>query len=217
MVRVAHNSRILQYSMRSMLLLITIVGVVLGDYVNDVRRQRAAVAELDELGGWCFYEYEWDDQRDLPKQAVSGPPGPNWLIKVLGVDMFHPVVAVTFVDAEVDDEDLVLLRSLPRVRNLNLRFANVTDVGLSKIALLKRLEVLNVSQTHISDAGLLHIQALKELRSVDLCGTKVTDAGLQNLEALSKLEKVYLENSGVTDEGFHRLQRARPGVRRHRY
>jgi Leucine-rich repeat (LRR) protein len=54
----------------------------------------------------------------------------------------------------VTDEDLVHLKALPRLRNLDLRGTQITDAGLEHIKGLARLTGLDLQATQISDARL---------------------------------------------------------------
>jgi Leucine-rich repeat (LRR) protein len=55
---------------------------------------------------------------------------------------------------KVTDEDLVHLKALPRLRNLDLRGTQITDAGLEHIKGLARLTGLDLQATQISDARL---------------------------------------------------------------
>ena len=68
------------------------------------------------------------------------PPGPAWLRKLLGDDLF---VNVTKVD---------------------LRGSQVSDAGLKHLKGLTQLQELNLNDTKVSDAGLQHLKGLTQLQ-----------------------------------------------------
>ena len=93
-------------------------------------------------------------------------------IKRLGgrvtIDQAHPdkpVVGVQFGRGG-RDRDLVLLKSLPKLRVLNLEAAGITDVGMGIINGLTELTSLNVARTEITDVGLAHLTDLTKLKRV---------------------------------------------------
>ncbi|MEX0714565.1 MAG: hypothetical protein WD278_19670, partial [Pirellulales bacterium] len=95
-----------QYSISTLLLAVTILGVVLGLVTNRAERQRRAVAAIRELGATVRYDFEPDNPRGLmalgrPPAAnppVQELPGPDWLCRILGVDYFADVVYVQAFD-----------------------------------------------------------------------------------------------------------------------
>ena len=53
--------RWLRFSLRTLLVVVTVLGVWLGVQVNPVRKQRNAVAWIQEVGGTVTYDYEIGD------------------------------------------------------------------------------------------------------------------------------------------------------------
>jgi hypothetical protein len=76
--------RFLQFSLRTLLVVMLIVCVTLGWKVNKAKRQREAVAWVQESGGSVSYGYEFDDARK--RVPNPQPPGPKWLRELLGID-----------------------------------------------------------------------------------------------------------------------------------
>jgi hypothetical protein len=143
MVGMSHSNsakprrRWFQFSLRSLLILITVLAVWLGLQVNRVNRQRRAVEAITELGGQFSYDYQ-------RKPGLSGgvfirgtmgpvphsysdrvePPGPAWLRRLMGEHYFVTPVRLSIGDQRVIDEGrLRYLRDLPRIEELSL--ANV--------------------------------------------------------------------------------------------
>ena len=84
--------RFLRFSVRTLLLLMLVFGVVLGWKVERARKQREAVAWVLEMGGTVFYNYQLDDDQSYVPDAK--PRGPEWLRKRLGSHFFDDVVYV---------------------------------------------------------------------------------------------------------------------------
>ena len=93
--------RILRFSIRTLLIVLTIFCVALGWKVERARKQREAVAWVHEMGGSVNYDYELDDDGSSAPDAK--PPGSEWLRKQLGRDFFDDVVRVSLTEVGVSD------------------------------------------------------------------------------------------------------------------
>jgi hypothetical protein len=212
-------------SVRTLMVLVLLVGGGLGWYIREVRLQIAAVAAVEKARGHVGYAWEYKD--DQP--AYGGKPrAPAWLIGRLGVDYFEPVVSVgiyqegtdadlatignlrrlaqlNVIGAKMTDEGLASLRGVTGFRSLSLSSVPITDAGLRHLA-LKRLRWLILQNTRITDASLPLLAGLPELEYLDIQGTRITDAGLAHLRDLPSLTELSLENASVTDAGLVHLR-----------
>src|SRR5262245_17910828 len=84
--------RWLRFSLRTLLLALTLACVALGWWVHKAERQRRAVAAIRAAGGYVEYDYERDGRRRGLRNPT--PPGPVWLHSVVGVDYFADVYEV---------------------------------------------------------------------------------------------------------------------------
>ena len=100
-VRTKSERRFLRFSVRTLLIVLTILCIWLGWKVERARRQREAVAFVHEMGGSVNYDYEVDNDGRFAPNAE--PPGPKWLRRQLGVDFFDDVILARLVEAEVSD------------------------------------------------------------------------------------------------------------------
>lgn len=96
--------------------------------------------------------------------------------------------------------------SFPRLRQLHLGFAGITDRGLSHLAQSKNLTALYLTYGKITDAGMPYLRSLAELQSLELAFTGITDGGLEPLEPLTKLTYLGLTGTKITDAGLKHLQ-----------
>ena len=119
-------------------------------------------------------------------------------------------VAFHLADGKITDEQLVPLKNLPKVAQLNLRGREITNAGLVNLKDLKGLVRLHLEKTKITDEGLEQLKGLENLEYLNLYGTAGTDAGLKHLEPLKKLKKLYLWQTQVTDAGVAGLKGAIP-------
>jgi hypothetical protein len=121
-------------------------------------------------------------------------------------------VNLGIVGKQATNEDLALVKLLPKVQQLDLHGTAVTDAGLANIASQTALTHLHLNGTAVTDAGLAHLKDLSALEYLNLYNTGVTDAGLKNLEGLKKLRKLYLWQTKVTDAGAKALKAAVPEI-----
>ena len=197
--------RWLQFSLRTMMIVVTVFCVWLGFTAKRARDQRQAVEVIRKLWGAGYYEHQ------LPLGFPSKPPGPKWLRRLIGDEYFF-----SFGRIEVGgptDADLVHLKALTSLTFLALSGTKVTDTGLEHLKDLTNLQTLELRNTHITDTGLEHLIALTDLEVLVLTSPQITDAGLVHLKGFTKLERLYVNYTQVTDEGVKKLQQALPNCK----
>jgi hypothetical protein len=184
----------LRISVRSLIVLVLLVGGWLGWMVRGANVQREAVRTITRAGG--FVQYDWEVWRGLTVPGAR-PPAPNWLVNLIGIDHFGNVVAAgwsvnhLFHDPEVSlsDETLASLGALTHLESLGLAGSSLDDAGLARLSHLRRLKWLALTKTHVTDAGLIHLNRMSDLRWLSVTYTGVTDTGKKDLlKALPGLE-----------------------------
>ena len=135
--------RWMRFSLRSFLIVVTILCVFIGWYVYRVDQQKKAVRWVLKHGGAIRYDYQVDSDGRLLDD--SQPPGPKWLHSILGVDYFASVVTVNFTFTSVSD-----LTPLASLTNLEWLYLDVTPVNdLTPLSGLKNLNVITrIENTH---------------------------------------------------------------------
>ena len=222
------------FSIKVLLLLLTVLSVWLGVQVERVHRQRALKAAILKAGGQLQYDYETDR---VNSRARGTPPGPEWLRNLVGVDYFARIEKVIFTGAT--DQDVMQLERRDGLRSLfvlchgkeritsvgmkhlgeltsleHLWVTNsdqITDEGLVGLERLHHLKVLNLSfLPRVGDAGIKHLAKLSNLKVLGLSGTQLSDAGLEHLKNLKKLQFLTVTVTKVTKAGADRLRKALP-------
>ena len=171
--------RWLQYSLRTLLVLMLVISVPLGVLASKIRRaraQRVVVQEIQELGGMAIHCGGLDPREKWP------PRVPLWLLKILGDDFFRTINYVQLRGPKATDAELARLRALPQIRSLHLRSSRVTDAGLVHVCRLLHLRNLSLNSTGVTDAGLVCLRGLTSLKSLSLEETHVTAAGVAELQ-----------------------------------
>ncbi|MDP6446856.1 MAG: hypothetical protein QF805_23895, partial [Pirellulaceae bacterium] len=98
-----------RFRLRTLLLLMLVIGVALGWRVERARRQRKAVQFVQQVRGTYAYDFEYDEAGQ--RLVDTKPHGPIWLNDRLGVDFFNTVVQVSLSDEPV--RDISPLANLP--------------------------------------------------------------------------------------------------------
>jgi Leucine-rich repeat (LRR) protein len=181
----------LRLSLRTFFVLVTIVCLLLGLKILPAVRQREAVETIRKAGGGLAYDYQ-HVRGSMRLNAPSGePPGPPWLRKLIGIDLFANVVRVDCQDTAFEDIDAI--ENLPQLEHLNLNATLVRD--LSPLANLTRLHTLECRDTDI--VTISPLGELVELQFLQLNGTRIRD--LTPLSRLTNLEQLYLRGTEVQD------------------
>ena len=155
--------RFLQFRIRTMLILMTLVAIGLSvhySYLQHYEEQQEAAAALAARG----VALEWEPMR------------PAWLRNLLshGIDekLLRDCVTVHGRAQGLKDDDLVHLKGLKHLKNLYLERNRITDEGLAHLSQLRTLERLSLWGNAITDDGLRHLASLPALEVLDIHGVK---------------------------------------------
>jgi hypothetical protein len=182
--------RWLSFSVKTLLLLVLVSSVAfawMGMRLQKARRQREAVATIEQLGGQVRYEYQ-EDKWDQPS-------GPEWLRDLLGRHVFDRVVRVEFSTTGVPNDRVTDLSFLSGIDHLRLLYLDRTAVrDISMLADKKELRFLSISHTQIGD--LSPLTNLHNLETINFSRTNVSD-----LSPLAKhrLKRVWMRGTEVSD------------------
>jgi hypothetical protein len=146
-----------RFSLRTLLLAVTIFGVWLGSRVHHAHQQKKAIAAIEAIDGYWYYDYQYD-----PPDIYDGnrlPPGPAFVWRFLDQNMFVDVVAVGLNSKPATDETINEVCRLTQLEQLDLADAkNVTDKGLERIEALDRLTYLRLDGTSVSEDAIRRYQ-----------------------------------------------------------
>lgn len=218
--------RWLQLSMRAMLGLVALFGVLMGVVIRPAEQQRRAVAQIEKAGGAVGFSTSYSaDQARWENSLLRGCLPRGYFDQVLRVEMVNRRVAdeafralsefkelrvLDLSGAQFDEAGLAHLSGLTKLEHLSLDGTPVTDAGLAHLAGLSNVMYLSLAETQITGEGFRHFSRLDGLGWLRLGGTRTTDDGLVHLAGLPKLRYVELAGAPTTDAGVERLRRALP-------
>jgi hypothetical protein len=226
--------RRLRFSLKTLLIVVTLLALWLGYTAHRARQQEQVVEAILDVGGRVTFAHQrGEDHKDGARtyDTRKEPNAPSWLVTTIGADYFRKVDSISLVNVPVTDEWLEQLGKLSSLDSLLLRNTNITGKGVARLHLLPKLEVLNVQGMtavndvtlrtisngtrlkslnfhdckDITDAGVACLAPLNNLERLDLSTTQVTDAGLAHLSRMSEMRLLSLANTRVTDEGLRHI------------
>ncbi len=206
-----------RFSLRTFLVMTTVVAIWLAFHLRGVQKQKAAVAGVLEFGGWAYYDFQFRDGRILPGNTDlnAEPLAPAWLVDALGVDWFHDVVAVNLyygqrdgapvVNSRYSDEGMKYLADLPELRIVFLDYRQATAESMVYLSGARKLEYLQMADVLIGDEGAAHLRNLKNLRWLSIHNAGLTDRSIHTIASLPKLERLSLGHNELTNKALELL------------
>lgn len=218
----------LRFSLRALMLAMTVVCVFLGwlgYHIHRARVQRAAVTAL--ANGGHYVTYDWQHVNGSNAGPVV-PAGATWLREWIGNEYFQEVVKaevfvssddqrklfatlarldslrVLHINGDVDQRHLGALRGLSRLESVRLN-SNIDDKSLEQLGQLQSLKSLDLRETNVTDRGIWYIISLQSLESLDLSRTRITDKAMPAVGRLRALRSLNLDDTYITDVGVAHL------------
>ncbi|HWB13089.1 MAG TPA: hypothetical protein VG826_27945 [Pirellulales bacterium] len=138
---------VMRFSLRTLLVATTILVVWLGRLAEQVHQQQAVSRAIDRLHGSLGYD-----------DSLSNSRPRRWLASRLGREAIANIEAVYLGGTRAGDDDLALLKKLPRLRTVVLTSSPVTDAGLVHLRGLATLETIDLRFTAVTEAGVADLR-----------------------------------------------------------
>lgn len=189
--------RWLRFSLRTLLILITLFAVWLGWHMYRRREQQRVAAAVVQRGGTAVPML-------LDLSFLSRIKAP-WTLEN---DFW-------LTNLKLSDDELKDFESVPDLIGLHLADNQITDRGLAYIHDRTDLRVLDLTNNPaITDAGLAQLRNMTELRELLLRNNgRITDEGLVHLENMQHLDILVLHGTQVTAAGVMKLKQKLPKAR----
>ena len=115
---------------------------------------------------------------------------------------------------DVDDADFTALYPFaPRIEELSLARASVTDAAMMSVPSMPSVLTVRVDNTQLTDIGITALLSRTlEAESVNLVGSGATDGIFTMLAKLPNLRRVYVFDTAITGNGIDAFRARRPEV-----
>lgn len=139
------HRRWLQFSVRTMLVVLTLLCLWLGNVAINAYRQRAAVQRIQDLGGWVLYDNDYDPP-DYPRIKDDLW---SWLPK----DYAHTVLSVYLPNTPLKDNQIDVVTQLPHTVILDVSGTEISDAGLARVSASLKLRSISLRKTQVTNHG----------------------------------------------------------------
>lgn len=217
------SRRWFHFSLRTLLVFVTVVCVALGLYVKRERDRYTAIESIKRWGGQITFSATpivsqlESSQRQMIKLAAREGVAPNlpeyhpqskgWLRRMFGKHgKYHgsDVYGVEFysnVYSTYDPRvDLAIFDSLTEIKHLTLSF--VSGASMSKLPRFPRLESLTLLTGQIDDACMESLRGMPRLIELKLPEADLTSRGMAAIGSCSRLTSLDLSRCYLVDAGF---------------
>ena len=211
-----------RFSLRALLVVMTVLCVWLGFKVNAARRQREAVAAILKAGGTVAYDYQLVTQSNGKKviDATASLTVPVWLRSLFGDDFFCSPVSVVMSRCVIDESHFLQLGNLETVTSVKLTSVriisskdglrrSVQDSDLAALGKMTQLQSLELRNAKIEGFGFAPLANSRHLRTVTFTDNNVYPTPLEVLERFGKinsLEHLSLDGCSIDDAELSKLR-----------
>ncbi|ADB16197.1 hypothetical protein Psta_1522 [Pirellula staleyi DSM 6068] len=194
------------FSLRALLVLMTLFAIVCGYITNDWREARRQ---------WQAEQQAIDllQRRGL---VLQSEPSPRWWSGLLRSreqqQIFSRVVMVGSHNNRLRYEptDAAAYASLTQLQQLDLSTTSADDSLLQVLPQLRQLETLDLSGTLVTGHDCPSLAGLTQLRELNLANTRFQPAAWRVINGLPKLEKLNLGSTQVDDAWVIELCQRQP-------
>jgi len=145
--------------------------------------------------------------KDLESLDVSYCPGimrSSWQGKI------NSLRTLDLCYATVRDVNLSRLTHLPSLEEINFDACPVGDWSIAHLAdnnVVPNLLSLNLADSEITDLGMVHIPKFKKLKHLSLFYCNISNRGLRHLSSMTSLEILNLDSRDISDDGLYHLRK----------
>ncbi len=202
-------------TLRSLMILILLIGGAIGWALHTARQQREAIAAVRAAGGQITYDYQSEFILTGPggtRSPRTEPTAPRWLRSWLGDELFQSVRTVDF--GQLDSSDtLAMVGRFAQLVELHIYLIPNAGIDFGPLSGLSHLRVLSIRGPGADDAVLAEVGQIRSLVNLRLERGAATDAGIGHLVGLSNLADLTLvDNASLSDKGLTQVAAGLPSL-----
>ncbi len=207
-----------QFSIRTLFLVVTASAMILWQY-RELTREERAITRIEALGGEVTFTcspnadrfasvvlQDWhggsdglallSSIRNLKELHVSSLEFDDRCIRMLL--QMESLTILSLDSTGVTDQGIASLASVQTLRHLSLRYTKITGQGFKSFS-SHPIQSLDLSDTNTDDDGLMYIGHCEDLQVLRLSGCKVTDGAIVEMPNLKHLHQLDLSKTLVGD------------------
>jgi hypothetical protein len=205
-----------RFSLRVLLIVVTVLCVWLGIQVNAARRQKNALEAILKAGSTVGFDYQVTPPPtgfpvgDIDTQIEAPHTVPVWLRQIFGEDFFRTVVMCNLDSKAISLADFTEIANLPNLKAVGLRDViilsedggvnrAIQDSDLTVLHQLGQLEVLGINRSVADGSGLAKLANPSGLKLLFFDGNPISDVGAEEIGKLLSLEYLSLIEARVKD------------------
>lgn len=175
-----------------MMLLVLVVATPFAWMARRLYFLQVAKSTILRHDGTFYYEHEPQSGSNY----MNSKWAPDWLQRLLGVDLFHDITLARIEGKTFGDSDMPHLSGLDRVTSLGIEGTAITDEGLAHLRGNQHVKHLWLGGNEISDAGidLMHLEEMPQLELLEVRSTHVSEA--KKAEIRRRFPKLIIMDDG---------------------
>jgi hypothetical protein len=198
-----------RFSLRTLLILMTVLGVWLGFTVHRVRLQSRAVQAIEAAGGQIAYDSRFDFSHELTGGRGDAREG-RGLRPYITRHFFDDVVRVEVgrFDLRYRKPDVRIadvapyLPDLAALKSLTVSHSRTGSSELAAIGKLKRLDTLIFFEGELSTPEAVNLRSLTKLRELGMNNVRMVPKSTGNFRNLPALEHAWIYGYRSDEERF---------------
>jgi internalin A len=183
-------------SLRGLMLLVLVLGVLMGWQARKVSLQRRAVAAIERVGGQFIYDFVSPTGEMRYSNPPKEPAAPKWLRQMLGDEYFQAITGVYLGGGSPFEMPDTSAEHMAAVETL-----------MASLTKLDQLQTLAISSNRLTPAALADLGRLTGLTTLMLDDAIETDAQLASLRGLTRLENLTISLEAGTTPKAPRIEK----------
>lgn len=186
-----------RFTLRTLLVAVTILCVWMGWKVQRAKKQREAIATIRNAVSPAYVPmlniyYDWQERpgrviipstkTDAEVVVTSSHLLPDWFRNALGEEYFQEVVAVEIPEADDPTEIVRALAKLPELKYVRIFFPGIDDNDVGMLAGIRKLDSLYLFDPQITDKGIEQLHRCSSLRFLEINRADVSEDALEKLK-----------------------------------
>jgi len=107
--------------------------------------------------------------------------------------------------AKLEGSSLKAMAASSTIRNIDLRYTNVTDIEVAYLGRMSQLRTIRLEESRVTDKCIPFIAQMSGLTLLNIKGATFSSAGLKGLKSLTNLVVLEVDDTRLTDEGLLEL------------